>query len=119
MNKGEAVTGLFIMGFFPPVTLVQFLIRVLAKCFRERSDGVECIAAFDSYSAAGYVIRCNQRERRTSRSHQHLHVAVLCELERIHCAASIPPVCARVCPRVCVFAGVLAQFQPRKNKKMV
>lgn len=56
---------------------------------QERSDGVECIAAFDSYSASGYVIRCNQRERRTSRSHQHLHIAPLPELEQIRCAVLI------------------------------
>lgn len=50
---------------------------------------MECSGAFDSYSADGYAIRCNQRERRTSRSHQHLHIAVHWELEQIHCSVSI------------------------------
>lgn len=60
---------------------------------------MECIAAFDSYSASGYVIRCNQREKRTSRSHQHLHIALLLELEQIRCAVLIHhvSVCAQAC----------------------
>lgn len=74
---------------------------------------MECIAAFDSYSADGYAIRCNQRERRTSRSHQHLHIAVLRELERIHCTVSIHPMFVCVCVSVCVRAG--PKFPPQKD----
>lgn len=70
-------------GYFSSVNLS------VSQVLQERSDGVESIAAFDSYSASGYVIRCNQRERRTSRSHQHLHIALLLELEQIHRALLI------------------------------
>lgn len=66
---------------------------------------MECIAAFDSYSASGYVIRCNQMERRTSRSHQHLHIALLPELEQIHCAVLIHRDSVRIQARWCNFSA--------------
>lgn len=90
-------------GYFSSVNLS------VSQVLQERSDGAECIAAFDSYSASGYVIRCNQRERRTSRSHQHLHIALLLQLEQIRSAVLIHHVSV-------AHASTLAQFfRPQKT----
>lgn len=87
---------LFTMGLFAYFGSVNLSV---CQVLGERNDGVECIAAFVSHSTDGYAIRCNQRERRTSRSHQHLHISAHCELEQIHLTVDAWHVC------VCVWVG--------------
>lgn len=105
MNNSDAISRLFIMDI--SVTLVQ-LIWVLAKCFRREMMVWSVLQRLTPTQLNGYVIRCNQRERRTSRSHQHLHIAVLCELERIHCTVLIHLAC------VCVHRHVGPNFSHKR-----